>query len=161
LLVKASRIAAGLLAATLPLTPGCYSYASTPGSVPEPGAQVRARLNPSGTAWLVENWGRNRNALDGLFVATESQDMVLAAWRSDLPALPASIDTVRIPRQHVVELQQRRLSALRTGIAAAIGVGVVALAVSELAGIGGGSGENNGGTPFLVVPLRSLLGAGR
>jgi hypothetical protein len=160
--VSRVRFAAALLAAALPLTSaGCYGYAAAPGSGPEPGEQVRARLTPNGTAWLVENWGRSRDALDGRYVGTRSDAVVLAAWRSDLPELPASIDTVRIPRQHVAELQQRRLSPVRTGIAIAVGAGILSLAVAELAGIGGGGGGDDGNTPFLVIPLELLLGARR
>jgi hypothetical protein len=140
---------------------GCYAYGPPEGPAPEPGQRVRAQLTSSGAAWLLENWGRSRSSVDGLFVRGETDEVVLAAWRADLPGMTgfdASIDTVRVPRRHVAQLQERRLSPVRTAVAAAVGVGIVSLAVSELAGIGGSSGDDDGGTQFLVIPLHRLLG---
>lgn len=140
---------------------GCYAYAPAEGPAPVPGERVRAQLTSSGTVWLLENWGRNRSSVDGLFVRTDSDDVVLAAWRADLPGrtrFQPSIDTVRVPRRHVAQLQERRLSPVRTAVAVAVGIGVVSLAVSELAGVGGSSGDDGGGTQFLVIPLDLILG---
>jgi hypothetical protein len=151
-----------LFAAVLPLAwSGCYAYVPPAGPAPEPGQQVRAQLTSSGTTWLLENWGRTRSTVDGLFVRNNAEEVVLAAWRADLPGrtgFEASIDTLRVPRRHVAQLQERRLSPVRTAVAVAVGVGVVSLAVAGLAGVGGDSGDGDGGTPFLVVPLSLLLG---
>ncbi len=148
------RILAGLLL-TAQLG-GCYAY-SAAGAPPVPGEPVRARLTPGGTVWLAQNFGRNRDALDGSFVREDSAGFVFSTWRSDLPgrtAFSTSIDTLRIPREHVAAIEERRLSVGRTAVAAAAATGLVILAISALSGAGGDGDDNGGGTPFLVLPLR-------
>lgn len=150
-------LAAALLALHLG---GCYGYAVTTRE-PRAGEQLRARLSSTGSAWLLENLGRSRSTVDGTFIRTDADRLVLAAWRADLPATQqfrAAIDTLRIPREHVVAIEQRRLSIGRTAALVAVGTGIVVLAVSELAGIGGNGDGGDGGTTFLVVPLRLPIG---
>lgn len=150
-------VAAALLA--LHLT-GCYGYAVTDHE-PRPGEQLRARLSPAGTAWLLENLGRSRASVDGTFVRVDDDSYVFAAWRADLPGsqqFRAAIDTLRVPRDHVVALEERRLSVGRTAALVAFGAGLAVLAARELAGVGGSGDGDDGGTTFLVLPLRLPIG---
>lgn len=151
------RLARACVTLLLPVQlAGCYGYAAMR-EPPVPGEPLRARLTPGGAAWLVENFGRNRQNVDGTFVREDDASVVFTTWRADLPnsaQFRASIDTLYIPREHLAALEQRQLSIGRTAIAAAIGAGIVVLAVSELAGAGGSSGGNGGGPPLLVLPLR-------
>lgn len=133
---------------------GCYTY-STARSDPAPGERVRAQLTPGGAVWLAENFGRNRDVLDGTFVRRDTTGIVFTTWRADLPdrtQFRTSIDTLRIPRMHVAALEARRLSLGRTALAAAVATGIIVLAVSALSGTGGSSGGNGGPTPLLVMP---------
>jgi hypothetical protein len=152
-----NRIARACIAVLLPVQlAGCYGYAAMR-EPPAPGEPLRARLTPGGAAWLVENFGRNRENVDGTFVRQDDASVVFTTWRADLPnsaQFRTSIDTLYIPREHVAALEQRQLSIARTAIAAALGAGIVALAVSELSGAGGSDNGNGGGTPLLVLPLR-------
>jgi hypothetical protein len=148
-----TRLLAGLLA-VVHLT-GCYAYSAGAGR-PEPGEPVRARLTNGGEVWLAENFGRSRDALDGRYVREDSAGIVFTTWRADLPGrteFRTSIDTLRIPSEHVAALEQRRLSVGRTLVAAAVATGVVVLAVSAISGAGGSGDDDGGGTPFLVLPL--------
>lgn len=145
-------VAAGLLLLQLA---GCYGYAVTQ-EAPAPGEPVRARLNPGGSAWMVEHLGRNRETVEGTFVREQPDAFVFATWRADLPGATqfrTSIDTIHVPRQHVVALEERRLSIGRTAIAAAALTGIVVLAVSELAGIGGSGEGGTGGGVFFTAPV--------
>lgn len=133
---------------------GCYTY-STATTDPAPGERVRAQLTPGGSAWLAENFGRNRDELDGTFVRRDTASVVFTTWRADLPGgtrFRTSIDTLRIPRMHVAALEERTLSVGRTALAAAVAAGIVVLAVSALSGSGGSSGGDGGPTPLLVMP---------
>ncbi len=135
---------------------GCYGYAATQ-DPPVPGESLRARLTPGGTAWMVENVGRNRESVDGTFVRAQDDALVFATWRTDLPGarqFRTSIDTLHIPRQHVVALEERRLSMGRTAILVAAIAGLSALAFSELSGIGGSGEGSGGGGVFFTAPLQ-------
>ena len=134
---------------------GCYSYAARAG-VPEPNERVRARLTSSGQAWLVEHSGRARTELEGIFIRSDPDHVVLSVWRSDLPGTTqfrTAIDTLRIPAQHVAAFEQRRFSTGRTILAGLLGAGAVALAVGVMTGVGGG-GDGDGGGPvfFRILP---------
>jgi hypothetical protein len=138
---------------------GCYGYAVTQ-EPPEPGESVRARLTPGGRVWMAENVGRSRETVDGTFVRAQDNALVFTTWRTDLPGATqfrTSIDTLRIPQQHVAAFEEPRLSVGRTAILVAGIAGVVALAFSELGGIGGGSEGGQGGGVFFTAPLRLPL----
>ena len=133
---------------------GCYSYAASGAGMPEPHERVRARLTSSGQAWLVEHSGRARNELEGTFIRSEPDHVVLSVWRSDLPGTTqfrTGIDTLRIPSQHVAAFEQRRFSTGRTMLAALLGAGAVALAIGVMGGVGGGGGGDDGGTVFFRI----------
>lgn len=152
--IKCVACVAAAVLLTLQLA-GCYAYQTTR-EPPRPGESLRARLTPAGSAWLVETIGRSRENVDGTLVRQDAETLVFATWRADLPAstqFRTSIDTLRIPRQHVAAIEERRLSIGRTAIAAVVAAGIVALVASEIAGAGGSDDGGGGGTPFLVMPL--------
>src|SRR5690606_31130562 len=96
-------------------------------------------------------------------VRAQDNALVFTTWRTDLPGATqfrTSIDTLRIPQQHVAAFEERRLSVGRTAILVAGIAGVVALAFSELGGIGGGSEGGQGGGVFFTAPLRLPLNRG-
>ncbi|MGH7444698.1 MAG: hypothetical protein ACREKM_07470, partial [Longimicrobiales bacterium] len=130
---RITRFACVVAAVLLPpQLAGCYAYQATR-EPPRAGESLRARLTPAGSAWLVETLGRSRENVDGTFVRQDAETLVFAAWRADLPAstqFRTSIDTLRIPRQHVAAIEERRLSIGRTAIAAAVATGIVVLVVS-------------------------------
>ncbi|HEU5209848.1 MAG TPA: hypothetical protein VFU06_10570 [Longimicrobiales bacterium] len=151
---RSTRAVAAVLL-SLQLT-GCYGYAATR-EAPAPGESLRARLTPAGTAWLVENAGRSRETVDGTFVRAQDSALVFATWRTDLPGATqfrTSIDTLHIPQQHIAALEQRRLSVGRTALAVAGAAGILVLALSELAGIGGSGEGGRGGGVFFTAPLQ-------
>ena len=137
---------------------GCYSYRVTEPPVPA-GQQLRARLTPAGTAWLFESFGRHRSEIEGTFVRSEAETYVLATWRTDLPGVPrvrTSIDTLYVPRHHVLALEERRLSIGRTALAAALAAGAAYVVARELTGVGGSGEGGNGGTQLMIpLPVRT------
>ena len=146
-----------VLLLVLPTLGGCYSYRPTELPVPA-GQELRARLTPAGATWLFESFGRHRSEIDGTLVRTDPETFVLATWRTDLPGaarVRTSIDTLYIPRQHVIVLEERRLSVGRTVLASALAAGAVFVVARELTGVGG-SGEGGDGGTQLMIPLRLL-----
>lgn len=142
-----------LLLSALPNLAGCYSYAAT-GRTPEPDDRVRARLNAGGQVWLIEQSGRSRDNLEGTFVRSEDDHVLMTVWRSDLPGstqFRTGLDTLRIPSRHVTTFEERRLSAGRTLLAGAVAAGVLGLAIGVMAEAGGsGDGGGGGGVFFRI-----------
>jgi hypothetical protein len=139
-----------LLMSMMPNLAGCYSYAVT-SRTPEPDDRVRARLNAGGRAWLIEQSGRSRDNLEGTFVRSENEHVLMTVWRSDLPGstqFRTGLDTLRIPVGHVTTFEERRLSIGRTLIAGAVAAGVLGLAIGVMAEAGGSGDGGDGGVVF-------------
>jgi hypothetical protein len=126
---------------------GCFSYADIPpASAPPQASAVRVRLSRPMDFPISDVTVRDVVQLDGEVVEVRDTAMRLSVFglRSQTGfGVPANGETVLFPRTAVVELQQKRISPLRSGLVAAL---IVALgfAVKE-SGVVTGSGGNPGG----------------
>ena len=122
---RAAQAGACLIVAYL--TSACFSYVPvSPAAVP-PDEEVRVRVTEQAAVRVAPDLGIFRNTVEGRLVPVGEDSLSLSVWLGrDYPG--TEFENVRravvLEREEVLEVRQRRLSPVRTGIAAA---GVVAL----------------------------------
>ncbi len=116
----------------------CYTY--RPVESPTPGAAVRASLTVEGSVRQSEYLGTATRSLSGKFVSAAANelrlDVITAQSRGTFNDIILR-DTLSIPTDQVVVLEEREISWLKTGI--------IAVAVTTVAAIGFGSVTSGGG----------------
>jgi hypothetical protein len=134
------------------LTPACYTYRPVSGPVPAAGSRVELDLNDEGSRALASEVGPWTERLRGTVIRADSATLELAVrvventrgeptdWNGE---------PVRIPRQYLGRIQERRLSVGGTGI---LGGAIAASLIAAYELFGGGSsqgplGGGPGGTP--------------
>jgi hypothetical protein len=135
------------------LTAGCYAYRPLPGPAPAVGSQVELELSDEGSRALAGEVGPGTERLRGTVIRADSALVELAVQAvQNTKGEPTDWngEPVRIPRQYLDRIQERRLSVGGTGIlGGAIAAGLIA--AYELFGGGGSSqgplGGGPGGTP--------------
>lgn len=140
---------------------GCQSFQPLPREELEPGTQIRAHLSAVGTGHLAEARGDASPTVTGRAVTVDGAQLGLEYWRNDLRLarqFRAQRDTLWLPWSEVIRVDERRFSAIRTGLfvgGLAVGTGIIVAALlSGGEDETGGPGPNpNGGTPLKVVPL--------
>lgn len=146
----------GAMSLLLVLMTACYSY--TPAIDPEPGVEVRARLNAQAAVARSEGLDEAVVSYAGKLVGTSPEsitiDRLIARDASQFAAVEIR-DTLTLQRSELQSLTMRELSVTRSILfTAAIGVGAYAL-ISSIGGlIGGSEGEPDPGNPALI-PMRS------
>lgn len=144
----------------LPLT-GCFTYRTVETPGPVAGEEVRVELTGAGRDRLEASSGLAWDRIEGRLVDADSDDLAVSV-RLDPRRLGFGsqeyVDTVRVARSDVREVEVRELSTGRSLLAAG---GVVAVAASAYAlfsaeSSGGDGGEGN--EQFVVVPVLKLLG---
>lgn len=111
---------------------GCYSLQPTRGAAPEPGDQVAFDVTDVGRVALGGSMGPEISQVEGRLVEAQNGDYVVAVSAVRLLRGGQQIwrgEQVRINKQHVGRLYERRFSKGRT---VALGVAVVAGAVFVL-----------------------------
>jgi hypothetical protein len=142
------RIISSILLIAFVLT-GCYGYMPVQGTSVPAGSTVRARLSTPGEFRLTEISASNVDELSGEVIRADADTLALSAFwlrsRSGLEHLAAG-ETVAIPRTQVAEIEQRRISWVRTiGLASAASI-AGALILGAITGYGnGGNGRDGGG----------------
>jgi hypothetical protein len=126
---------------------GCFSYAEIPpASAPPQAAAVRVRLSRPMDFPIRDITVRDVVELDGEVVEVRDTAMQLSvfALRSQSGyGVPAAGESVHFRRDAVVELSQKRISPLRSGLVAAL-ILAAGFAVKE-SGVVSGSGGSPGG----------------
>jgi hypothetical protein len=131
----------------------CYTYRPSDGPLPAVGSHVALELNAEGTHDLARELGPNPARVDGIVLGVDSigprlavQDVESghgeqARWNGE---------QVRVPRQLIAAVEERRLSMAQTGMMAGLAVGGLYAASRLLAGsgtlggaVGGAPGSNN------------------
>jgi hypothetical protein len=122
----------------------CYSYVPVETVPQRRGTGVRVGLTVPQDIRLIEVTANDIATVDGELVAVDSSIVVLSAMRVESLTGYESLAggaTVRIPREHIAELQEKRFSVLRSA-------GLVGLALLFTAGLGevlGAGGDDRGG----------------
>jgi hypothetical protein len=140
----------------------CYSYRTIPIDDVRPELQVRLRVGPDAGTRIAEIVGYQTQDVEGKVVNVERGTMLL-----DVPgqttvqggAVERLYQRLDVPVSQVVEVEQRRLSRVKTfGFIAAAAVGAGGLAAWAFSALGSGSGEGTkGGTDHrLAGPLGDL-----
>jgi len=132
--------------ATLLLLAGCYTYRPLENPAPPPGQRVSAQLTTEGSRELTGQIGPEILHVEGLVVSADSTALDLEVReiesvrgiRSDWHG-----EHVRLPRQSVAGLQERKLSVGGTTLLG--GVVVAGLYAAYQLFAGGGSVEGAGG----------------
>jgi len=139
---------------------GCATYHETSLEALTVGGEVRARLSDSGSRRLEEvTAGNDSDQVDGTLAGVGADSLVLEVWRSDLVTGGAfRPGRVRVPfqRGEVIEIQERRVSYLRTGVLLGAVVVAGAVLISESIGGGRAGGQGGGGGPEITLLPRRL-----
>ena len=139
------------IAAFAGLSGACYTYQYQPlaAPAPRPGVEVRAELSTPIRVQIGEMTLNDVSLVEGqVYYAQGDSVMVWGQWiyTRGGTRFSANGGSLYLDRQHVGTLQVRRLSAVRSGVAGAVTVGlVVALFQLVESALGGGG---SGGPPI-------------
>ncbi len=130
-----------LVLLALPST-GCYTFEPMPVESLAPGVDVRAHVDSTQVDRIGRLTGDPRATVQGQFLGSSPDSLVLALWRMDVPTgidfNPGRIQ-VPLPRAGVFEVAEKKISYLKTGAVIAALSGVAALVIHALwQGTGGG-----------------------
>jgi hypothetical protein len=151
----AARGAGVVLAASVSLLAGCYSYKPLASANVPARTEVRLVFSAEGARQLREAAGFEMRQLDGLVVRTLADSAVLmkpsALITVDGDELPWRRGDLLVPWRTVAQSQQRTIDKRRSrGFAAVMGAvftGVVYFALKSIAGGGGSTVQSGGGAP--------------
>jgi hypothetical protein len=126
------------------LLAACYTYRPLPTPTPEPGQRVSAQLTTDGSRDLTGQIGPEVLHVEGNVVEADSSGMDMdvleiesyRGFRSDWHG-----ERLRLPREAVAGMQQRRLSVGGTGLMA----GVLAAGLYAVYRVLGGGDSSTGG----------------
>jgi hypothetical protein len=129
---------------------GCFHYVPAP-ELPRQGTPVRAHLDRPLPVELADITANNVTQVQGEFVSADTERLVLSAFAvqtaSDVEHF-ANGATVFLPRDAIQLLEERKLSPVRSALAAVAVVGAGYLIQRGLRGsLGGGEGGGGGGPP--------------
>jgi hypothetical protein len=127
---------------------GCYTLQPIPSAVPEAGTVIALDINDAGRLALGGSMGPEIAQIEGRLLSTSDAGYHVAV--STLHLLhggqqPWSGEDVRVQREHVSTIRERRLSRGRTIALSVIGAGAIAFFVTR--SITGGGTESPGKTP--------------
>lgn len=151
----AARGASVVLAASVSLVAGCYSYKPLAVASVPARTEVRLVFSAEGARQLREAAGFEMRQLDGIVVRTLADTAVLmkpsALITVDGDELPWRRGDLLVPWRTVAQSQQRTFDKRRSrGFAAVMGAvftGVVYFALKSIAGGGGATAQSGGGVP--------------
>lgn len=148
-------------------TSGCYGYFAARPATLHPGEQVRVVLDNGVAEHFSPEAAVNDQELDGTFLGLSHDSLKLSVWIGrdyQGTGFGNARRTIAIPEASVHGIKQRRLSKVRTGLAAAAVVVAVAVVIAKVHFIGA---QKSGGTttppppsnPAIRIPLAALLHA--
>ncbi len=148
----------------------CYEYVPIHDAAPPPeaGTEVRAQLTSPQPFNLGPRTLNDITTVEGVVYPNDNGSDSLALWSRKLSSAYggqyfANGNVFYIPRAQIRQLEQRRLAALPTAVAAAVGTGALVGIVTLLTGGGGGGvgGEGEGGTEaHLIGPMGGVIRIG-
>jgi hypothetical protein len=119
---------------------GCFSYVALGAATPRRGTDVVAKLSTPLAVPLQDVTVREVNATTGKVTYADDDSLVLAVehFRSDAGTdYPGLGTTITIRRDHIAELQERRIAAGKTVLllgAGAVALGAIVYSVGPLLG---------------------------
>jgi len=102
--------------------------------------ELRARLSEGGVARVADLTGDRRSTLDGTLVRLDAGTAVLSVWRTDVIAPSFEPGQLEVPLEtsHIVGVEVKRFSHLRTGaVVAGVAAGLYLLLRVVWGGAGG------------------------
>jgi hypothetical protein len=127
----------------------CYTYRPSDGLVPAVGARVSLELTAEGTSALARELGPSPARVDGVLLGVDSIGPRLAVHGVESARGEQARwngEQVRVPRQLIAAVEERRFSMAQTGMMAGLAVGGL-YAASRLLGGSGTLGGAVGGVP--------------
>lgn len=125
---------------------GCYTLQPTRGAQPNVGEKIAFDVNDAGRVALGGSLGPEISQIEGRVLGSENGEYVLAVSNIRLLRGGEQVWTgehVRIKPDYVGTTYERKLSRPRTVGAAAVGVGLVALFVTQSVKGGGSEKDTN------------------
>lgn len=136
----------GVIALCALFSTACYTYQIV--ESPAPGTNVRAALTVEGAVRQSEFLGEPVRNLSGRLVTADDDlvrlDVITASSRGTFNDIVIR-DTLSIPGDQIVALEQREVSWIRTGVIAAAITTVAVVGISSLTS--GGENIDGGGEP--------------
>lgn len=127
---------------------GCFAYMPSRGAPLRQGQGVRVLLSSPLDVRLVDVTANNVATLDGEVVSSDSTSLVLSARmvrsNTGYEQLGGGA-TVQIPTTQIGEIEERRLSAIKTAGLVGIIVGLTAIVAAANTGTGVKGGPGGGG----------------
>lgn len=128
---------------------GCYSFGPARSADPSRASRVQVRLREPRDFRLLEYTANQVVVVDGEIVRADADSLVLSALRLEAISGYEFVGggmTVAVDRGNVVEIKEKRLDLLRTGllVGAAVAAGV---GFDAAGGLGGGGGGGGGPSP--------------
>ena len=116
-----------LLTILLPaLTLGCFSYVPVDVESVPVGTSVRAHLSPTGTEAFASRTGVDRETVNGTLVEKRNSSLVFLVRSVSSAQSSASLDDlfqqVDVPRQDIVQVEQKKLQTEKTALTIAGGI---------------------------------------
>src|SRR5262245_21486633 len=105
------------------MLPACYTYRPSDGPVPAVGSHVSLELNAEGTGALARELGPNPARVNGVLLGVDSIGPRLAVHDVENARGEQARwngEQVRVPRQLIAAVEQRRLSVAQTGVLAGL-----------------------------------------
>lgn len=135
---------------------GCFSYAHLDPAAPplqlRRGTEVAASLEPAGEFAIGQITVHGVTKVVGPVAYADADSVVIAArrlWSASGDDYAGDEGLITIPRAHLSGLEERRVSAWKTGVAVGAGVGVVATAIAGIRQLLGSSSGGGGKPPPL------------
>ncbi|MES2523335.1 MAG: hypothetical protein V4617_11600 [Gemmatimonadota bacterium] len=114
---RARRVVCCLLASSMVLQAGCYTYAPLQLSEPRPAKTVGVVVNDRGRTLLGERVGALTDRIDGTIISVDSANVVMTVSRvTDLRGKSSTWtgERITIPRDAIQGFRERKISKLRT-----------------------------------------------
>ncbi len=141
------RLTAVALVAVMTFDSACYAYAPTVSPTLQPGQRVALGISDQGRVAVGDRLGSGVMTVEGRLASVEGEELVVGVDRVTLIGGTTSTwsgEQVRLRRDYVARVEERRLSPRRTLIAVAGAAAVIGvmIATASLTGFGSGAGKD-------------------
>lgn len=142
------RMRTAILIASACVTAGCYNYQPLKTPAPDPGRYVAVTLSDAGSEALARYLGPSVYVVRGRCVSSSEQGLLVSVSSVETKRGVESSwagETVLLPADAVLSLDERRLSKGRSLLLAGVGAGGLVATTLAFSLIGGGTQPGPGG----------------